>query len=270
MSISVNKPHHHSRPTNILISGYLREYENKQINTIIPELVQHVLFLYSQEYIIHSLYSKPHQPILYPPFKKSQQPLQYQFNHIYKTLLNELQTSISSIIKSDSIDSLDSIDSNSQFINIKSGSMALQVTITDNIIYTISDTIIDIKCSASHILFLTLNGLVYSCGRNSCGQCGFPSPQNILTPQLIPIQNNNKIIAIATGKLHSLFIDTKKRLLVCGYNYCGQLGINNENSIAFDDFDSDNDSDSDSDSDSDNDFIGLIDNLTMYKPIINT
>ena len=37
--------------------------------------------------------------------------------------------------------------------------------------------------------------------------------------------NNNKIISISCGNLHSLFIDKYQRLLVSGYNFSGQCGI---------------------------------------------
>jgi len=42
---------------------------------------------------------------------------------------------------------------------------------------------------------------------------------------LIPMANDIKIRAISCGSLHSLFIDESRRLLVCGYNYSGQCGI---------------------------------------------
>merc|ERR1712154_680081 len=43
--------------------------------------------------------------------------------------------------------------------------------------------------------------------------------------------NNDKIISISCGKLHSLFINERHELLVCGYNYCGQCGYNQNEDI---------------------------------------
>lgn len=90
-----------------------------------------------------------------------------------------------------------------------------------------NDEIIDIKHGSKHTLFLTKLGSVYAFGSNQDGQCGLGKQiGNVSIPTLIPIANDIKIIKIACGELHSLLIDHKKRLLVFGYNYCGQLGIN--------------------------------------------
>eukprot|EP01084_Bolivina_argentea_P044604 82062_1 len=90
-----------------------------------------------------------------------------------------------------------------------------------------NDRVIDIQSGTKHTLFLTAKGKVYSVGSNSSGQLGLgENIRQIDTPTLIPF--DDKIKAIACGELHSLFINKSGKLLVCGFNYCGQLGITSE------------------------------------------
>eukprot|EP01084_Bolivina_argentea_P006697 12685_1 len=142
-----------------------------------------------------------------------------------------------------------------------------------DILFNKNDKIIDIASGSNHHLLLTLKGNVYGIGSNRCGQLGLKQNiKQIQTPMLIPF--NDKIKAISCGKLHSLFINKYGKLLVCGYNYCGQLGIiptdYSEDTAANIDSDSEYiDSDSDySDSDN-NPFINLTQTQVIFQPIYN-
>eukprot|EP01084_Bolivina_argentea_P120081 212863_1 len=126
-----------------------------------------------------------------------------------------------------------------------------------------NDKIIDIKNGAEHTIFLTESGKVYSFGANSSGQCGLgKSVPNVSRLTLIEFVNNDKIISIECGKLHTLFINNKNELLVCGYNYSGQLGIKNDFTLSMS---NEWASDSDSDSDDENSFSETDDDDTDFE-----
>lgn len=101
---------------------------------------------------------------------------------------------------------------------IQSMSLAKIEPFTDS-----NDIIIDIKCGLHHTLFLTKSGNVFSYGLNDVGQCGFNKDKfiHITTPKLMA----TNIKAIACGSFHNLLINNNDELIVCGYNYCGQLGV---------------------------------------------
>eukprot|EP01084_Bolivina_argentea_P254597 428039_1 len=220
---------------NILLCGYFRQYENNTKNTL-PQLVQYTIYIYSKEYIVFKM---PDSDIS---------------RHIFSdTIPHSEQLRVGH--SSEHLYTATTIPHTKTIMNPKQF-RAFTAHIKENVI--------DIAYGAHHTLFLTQNGSVYSYGQNGSGQCGIhTNGKQIIKPQLIPI--NFKITEIAAGKLHSLFIDTKKRLLVCGYNYCGQLGINNNIEMNVED----DSSDSDSDSDSDFYFEDTSENLTKYEPTIN-
>merc|ERR1719251_669845 len=90
----------------------------------------------------------------------------------------------------------------------------------------------DIKHGQHHTLFLTKMGNVYCTGSNDSGQCGLDSSYSEVRDIVkVEFVNNDKIISISCGKLHSLFINERHELLVCGYNYCGQCGYNQNEDI---------------------------------------
>jgi alpha-tubulin suppressor-like RCC1 family protein len=96
------------------------------------------------------------------------------------------------------------------------------------------DNIIQISAggNSSHgfSLFLENKGNVFACGYNNYGQLG----QNSLVSVKIPanvVKNNtgtvllDNIIQISAGGSHSLFLENTGKVLVCGSNNYGQLGI---------------------------------------------
>eukprot|EP01083_Nonionella_stella_P202121 738710_1 len=180
---------------NILLSGYIRESE-EEFSMEIPDLVTYIICMFCKEYLIQII------------------GLQQSNKPNINRMLNLLK---------DSYLDIHTID-NSHGVQINKSNPLIQIApdITDNI----NEQIIDIQSSSKHTLFLTINGNVYGYGNNESGQLGLGKNINrshIDTPTLISFEY--KIKAIACGELHSLFINEHGTLLVCGYNYCGQLGM---------------------------------------------
>jgi hypothetical protein len=71
---------------------------------------------------------------------------------------------------------------------------------------------------------LTHSGDVYGCGRNDFYQLGHQvcMPQKSLVKINVP--NGSKIVKIACGVFHTLFLTEMGTIYACGSNGCGQLG----------------------------------------------
>jgi alpha-tubulin suppressor-like RCC1 family protein len=96
-----------------------------------------------------------------------------------------------------------------------------------------------IAAGGLHSLFLNSHGEVFSCGRNTDGQLGYPTSRTTTdrhSSTLLlegcrsryipaPIPNLPSIKNIACGSCHSVFLDSRNRVWSCGYNSHGQLGV---------------------------------------------
>lgn len=85
--------------------------------------------------------------------------------------------------------------------------------------------VVKISVGNAFSLFLKADGTVYSCGHNFFGQLGhgFENMYNQNTPtQILKLEN---IVKIACGYHHSLFLRSDGKVLSCGYNLFGQIGI---------------------------------------------
>jgi len=78
-----------------------------------------------------------------------------------------------------------------------------------------------------HSLFLTETGEVWGCGSNDEGQLGLDSQENSLIPQPVRELKGHRIIQVAAGYKHSLFLTDKGLVFTCGRNSMGQLGLMN-------------------------------------------
>lgn len=95
--------------------------------------------------------------------------------------------------------------------------------------------IIDIAAGAQHSLFLTSSRNVFGCGRNQFGQLGINSANDITSLENINIayvkyQNTNiqNVVQISAGENHSLFLLKDGKVLACGLNGDGAVGIGND------------------------------------------
>lgn len=77
-----------------------------------------------------------------------------------------------------------------------------------------------ISAGASHVLLLTVSGLVFACGDNTHGQLGVGDTNARTSFVLAGIHAK----AICAGHMHSGFLRKDGLLCVCGYNTYGQIG----------------------------------------------
>eukprot|EP01084_Bolivina_argentea_P044601 82058_1 len=237
---------------NILLSGYLREHEDAHINIQIPKLVKSIMSVYCKEYTIQSF--------------GDNQPSNETHLSNTKDIMSALNDSNEYIFKANTI--------NRCFLKKSLLPIRLSKSIQeymDNIMINTKDEIIDIQKSEQHTLILTSNGIVYAYGLNDNGQCGLGKHISYIE-QPTKISFECKIKSIACGTLHSLFINNQGKLLVCGFNYCGQLGIQNSDIYNteqdIDDTYNTEEDDSDSESEDDSDFFEE-QCQPIYTPIYN-
>ena len=102
-----------------------------------------------------------------------------------------------------------------------------------------------VDCGRCHALLLSSQGHVYSCGHNPFGQCGYSSykdiNKNIETSLMSPVDYimesgikrvdslKERIVQVACGLDHSLFLDEKGVVYSCGWGADGQTGIGHYN-----------------------------------------
>lgn len=91
--------------------------------------------------------------------------------------------------------------------------------------------IIEVKVGYSHILCLTNENKLYVRGRNHLGQLGLghDKAQDTFVECTIKLQQGEQIIRMAAVNNHSLLLTNQNRLLACGSNKRGQLGLGHVN-----------------------------------------
>jgi len=86
--------------------------------------------------------------------------------------------------------------------------------------------IVDISCGVSHNLALSEDGLVYSWGLNSYGECGQGEDVVYQTrPHLIRALSEYRIVEIKCGAFHSYVKDHENRYFLFGANELNQCGL---------------------------------------------
>eukprot|EP01091_Cochliopodium_minus_P009743 TRINITY_DN2467_c0_g1_i3.p1 TRINITY_DN2467_c0_g1~~TRINITY_DN2467_c0_g1_i3.p1 ORF type:complete len:212 (+),score=40.69 TRINITY_DN2467_c0_g1_i3:367-1002(+) len=85
-----------------------------------------------------------------------------------------------------------------------------------------------IHCGASHSFVLTEEGDVYGSGDNTMWKVGLAGNKITLNYEKVDI---SKIAFISTGEMHSVFVNCKNEIFVCGNGASGRLGNGNKDNI---------------------------------------
>lgn len=83
-------------------------------------------------------------------------------------------------------------------------------------------------CSAAHLFVISTEGKVYSWGRNEKGQLGHGDTERKDKPSPVESLFSMNIVDGAVGKNHTIFLTDRGRMLSCGDNKMGQLGLGHQ------------------------------------------
>jgi alpha-tubulin suppressor-like RCC1 family protein len=84
-----------------------------------------------------------------------------------------------------------------------------------------------ITSGMDHCLLIDINGICYSCGRNSSGELGLGTEQDLIT-EFLPINHKEKFKFASCGSSFSIFLTFDGEVYSCGINTLGELGIGKE------------------------------------------
>lgn len=84
-------------------------------------------------------------------------------------------------------------------------------------------------CSYHHSIMLCADGVMFSCGRNDCGQLGHGDSVDKKTPQPV-INQPQDITSLSCGQYHTLVSTSTGAAYACGKNDYGQLGYESTDS----------------------------------------
>ena len=84
--------------------------------------------------------------------------------------------------------------------------------------------VVQVAASGCHSLFLAEGGAVLSCGSGHNGQLGHGDKENQLTPKLVVALEGRRVVQVAAGDAHSLFLTKGGAVLSCGDGHNGLLG----------------------------------------------
>eukprot|EP00301_Raphidiophrys_heterophryoidea_P018764 c3765_g1_i1.p1 GENE.c3765_g1_i1~~c3765_g1_i1.p1 ORF type:complete len:659 (+),score=150.72 c3765_g1_i1:45-1979(+) len=87
-----------------------------------------------------------------------------------------------------------------------------------------------VACGAHHTLLLDATGRAWGCGRSDFGQLGQSSTLSspLPAPIAVPLATNDKVVHIAAGDTHSIFVTAFGLAYVCGNGEHGQLGVGDD------------------------------------------
>jgi alpha-tubulin suppressor-like RCC1 family protein len=91
----------------------------------------------------------------------------------------------------------------------------------------INNDVKQIVCGEHHTVILKNDGSIWSCGRNDTGQLGLGSKTDSNKFTKVTANVSNDVKQIACGGLHTFIIKNDGSIWACGYNYHGQLGLDN-------------------------------------------
>jgi alpha-tubulin suppressor-like RCC1 family protein len=94
----------------------------------------------------------------------------------------------------------------------------------------ILENIVQVSCGKEYTIFLENTGRVLGCGRNEYGQLGIGNNERTNLPtyvqkSLTPNDILENIVQISSSGIYTMFLETTGRVLGCGDNNYGQLGI---------------------------------------------
>ena len=87
-------------------------------------------------------------------------------------------------------------------------------------------------CISTHFFAITEEGKVMAWGLNHKNQLGLGDDKYRGRPSLIDKLSGYNIIAVATGRYHSLFLTDEGRVFACGDNKSGQCGTGNKKEVS--------------------------------------
>ncbi|KJE88999.1 hypothetical protein CAOG_00561 [Capsaspora owczarzaki ATCC 30864] len=93
-----------------------------------------------------------------------------------------------------------------------------------------SNRIASISCGAEHTVAITNEGMVYAWGANGYGQLGLGDTDKRTKPTMLSrlepvVMHESRIIQVACGYFHTLFLTDKGEVWACGWGAQGQLGV---------------------------------------------
>ena len=91
----------------------------------------------------------------------------------------------------------------------------------------INNDVKQIACGEYHAVILKNDGSIWSCGRNDSGQLGISGADDKNTFTQVITNINNDVKLIACGGYHTFILKKDGSVWSCGYNYHGQLGLDN-------------------------------------------
>ena len=92
-----------------------------------------------------------------------------------------------------------------------------------------NDDVIQVACGQSHTIIQKKDGTLWACGYNYYGQLGLGDTTDRTTFTRVANNINNDVKQIACGDNHTFILKIDGSIWGCGYNYYGQLGLNNTN-----------------------------------------
>jgi alpha-tubulin suppressor-like RCC1 family protein len=117
----------------------------------------------------------------------------------------------------------------------------LQLLQTDEVLSTPKPIIVHIDCTkikqfvsgGSHAAFLMEDDRIFTFGRNQSGQLGIGDTVDREDPVELKCEHfiDDKVIEIACGDRHTMFVTQKGFLYACGHNFNYQLGLGHNNSM---------------------------------------
>ncbi|KAL9647319.1 hypothetical protein ABK040_011686 [Willaertia magna] len=119
-----------------------------------------------------------------------------------------------------------SIESNNYFLieNVMKSGQLKKIVFKSK---ELNENIIQIESGLGHAMILTNFGNMFGIGWNGCGQLALGDLQNRRTFCKTKLPNiNSKVVKIACGSDHTVFLTKEGEIYVCGGNNQGQLGIN--------------------------------------------